>query len=90
MNIEKKDIMKIGHTAYHNEEGMLCIITAIQTANIEEILLREILRCFGDYKIIDSMDSWWNGHEEDAPDIKFITNLPWEIYMELSKEEKLG
>ena len=49
MNIEvkKEDIKKIGNTKY-NEGGFLAIVCDGDTSNIEEILLRTILKCFGD------------------------------------------
>ena len=53
MNIEvkKEDIKKIGNTKY-NEGGFLAIVCDGDTSNIEEILLRTILKCFGDeYKV---------------------------------------
>jgi len=75
--VGKEDIKKIGHTTYE-EDGNTVIVCSIDTANIEEILLRSILKCFGDeYEIISSKD----GYEDD--DILFFTNLPFETYMSL-------
>ena len=83
MNIEvtKEDIKKIGHTCY-NESGFLAIVCDGDTCNIEEILLRSILKCFGDdYKVIKADDDIWeNINGEEVYDILFITNLPYEIY----------
>ena len=83
MNIEvtKKDIKKIGHTCY-NEGGFLAIVSDGNTSNIEEILLRSILKCFGDeYKVIKAEDYIWESiNGEEVYDILFITNLPYEIY----------
>lgn len=83
MNIEvtKKDIMKIGNTKY-NEGGFLAIVCDGDTSNIEEILLRSILKCFGDdYKVIKAEDYIWEDiNGEEVYDILFITNLPYEIY----------
>ena len=79
--VVKEDIKRIGHTCY-NEGGFLAIVCDGDTSNIEEILLRTILKCFGDeYKIIKREDDIWetiNG--EEVYDILFITNLPYEIY----------
>lgn len=83
MNIEvvKEDIKRIGHTCY-NEGGYLAIMCDGNTSNIEEILLRSILKCFGDdYKVIKTEDYVWeNINGEEVYDILFITNLPYEIY----------
>ena len=83
MNIEvvKEDIERIGNTMY-NEGGFLAIICDGDTSNIEEILLRSILRCFGDdYKVIKAEDYIWEDiNGEEVYDILFITNLPYEIY----------
>ncbi len=83
MNIEVKkvDIKKIGYMKY-NEGGFLEIICDGDTCNIEEILLRSILKCFGDeYKVIKAEDYIWeNNNGEEVYDILFITNLPYEIY----------
>ena len=86
MNIEvtKEDIKKIGNTKY-NEGGFLAIVCDRDTSNIEEILLRSILKCFGDdYKVIKAEDDIWeyiNG--EEVYDILFITNLPYEVYQKI-------
>lgn len=81
IQVEKKDIRKIGNTCY-NEEGFLAIECDGDTSNIEEILLRSILKCFGDeYKVIKAEDYVWeNINGEEVYDILFITNLPYEIY----------
>jgi hypothetical protein len=83
MNIEvvKEDIKKIGNTKY-NEGGFLAIVCDGDTSNIEEILLRTILKCFGDeYKVIKAEDDVWEDiNGEEVYDILFITNLPYEIF----------
>ena len=83
MNIEvvKEDIKRIGHTCY-NEGGSLAIMCDGDTCNIEEILLRSILKCFGDdYKVVKAEDDIWEDSKgEEVYDILFITNLPYEIY----------
>ena len=81
IDVKKEDIKKIGNTKY-NEGGFLAIICDGDTCNIEEILLRSILKCFGDdYKVIKTEDYIWENDEEEVVfDILFITNLPYEIY----------
>ena len=81
MNIEvtKEDIKKIGYACY-NEGGFLAIVCHDDTTEIEEILLRSILMCFGDeYKVIDVKDYVLNEVDE-VYDGMIITNLPYEIY----------
>ena len=87
IEVEKGDIKKIGNTKY-NEDGFLAIICSVETANIEEILLRSILKCFGkNYHIVVSEDFIWpNDDGEDVIDIQFITNLPYEMYEEVDRD----
>jgi hypothetical protein len=84
MNIEvtKEDIKKIGFACY-NEGGFLEIMCDGDTYNIEYILLRSILKCFGDeYKIIKTEVFIWKNEEgeEEVFDILYITNLPYELF----------
>ena len=81
IQVEKKDIKKIGNTKY-NEDGFLAIVCDGDTSNIEEILLRSILKCFGDdYKVIKTEDYIWENDEgEVVYEILYVTNLPYEIY----------
>ena len=83
MNIEvtKEDIKNIGYACY-NESGFLAIMCDGDTSNIEEILLRSILKCFGDdYKVIKTEDYIWENDEvEVVYEILYVTNLPYEIY----------
>ena len=84
MNIEvtMEDIKKIGFACY-NEGGFLEIMCDGDTYNIEYILLRSILKCFGDeYKIIKTEVFIWKNEEgeEEVFDILYITNLPYELF----------
>ena len=55
---------------------------------VEEILLRNVLKCFGEeYHIVRSEDFIWQDDEGDGDDvyeIEFITNLPIEKFDEIS------
>ena len=89
IQVEKEDINKIGYTGY-KENGFLAIICNGDTANIEEILLRSILKCFGEeYHIVSSEDYIWqdNDYDEWDFDIEFITNLPYEVYNECTQKK---
>ena len=81
LDVQKEDIKNIGY-AWYNEDGFLAIMCDGDTSNIEEILLRTILKCFGDeYKVIKAEDDIWEDiNGEEVYDILFITNLPYEIY----------
>lgn len=79
IGVTKEDIKKIGYACY-NEGGFLAIMCDGDTCNIEEILLRSILKCFGDeYKVIDVKDYVLNEVDE-VYDGMIVTNLPYEIY----------
>jgi len=82
LDVQKEDIKKIGY-AWYNGGGFLEIMCGGDTCNIEEILLRSILKCFGDdYKVIKTEDFsiWGENGEEDIFEILFITNLPYELF----------
>ena len=82
MKVQGKDINRIGYKAFDNE-GYLTIVTDGTCYGLEDILLRNILRCFeGDYKVTDSYDYERPGESEDLCDVDtaFDTNLPWEVY----------
>lgn len=79
IEVKKEDIHRIGNTLY-SEKGNLAVICSGETCNIERILLRNILKCFGkQYKITDSYDFWW-GEDITNVDIVYETNLPYSIY----------
>ena len=72
IQVEKKDIECIGHTSYNNN-GNLAVICSVDTSSIENILLRNILKCFGEeYKIIADYDT--DSEEIGNSDIVYETN----------------
>lgn len=73
MNLYREDILLIGDYAILNEDGNLELFAYNPGANSDEILLREILLTFGDYRIIDVK------HYGDAK--CFRTNLPIDLYI---------
>lgn len=85
MNLLKNDLLKIGHTNY-NENGFITIISPDSTANIEEILLREILLKFGNYRITSIIEYVCECCGES--DIIFKTNLPVRLVDNMIKLQK--
>ena len=71
MTLEKSDIWNIGHTIYKDDDENVVFVCYPSIAGIEKILLRNILKKFGDYKIIDtSYDYEWD-------EIQIKTNITW-------------
>ena len=82
VQVERKDIDNIGHTCY-DENGYLAILCSAETCDIEYILLRSILQCFGeDYKIVAE------NCEGLRASVRYITNLPHSIYLRTNFKEK--
>ena len=82
LQVTGKYIKNIGYKVFDNE-GYLTIVTDGSCYGLEDILLRNILRCFGDdYKVTDSYDCERPDEPEDSDemDVAWDTNLPWEIY----------
>lgn len=82
MNIEvtKDDIKKIGHTCY-NEGGFLAIVCNGDTSNIEEILLRSILKCYGEnYTVTNVLEHICKDDEDLIDGYTLVTNLPFEMF----------
>jgi hypothetical protein len=81
-----EDIEKIGHTA-HAEDSCTVLSCSVETANIEELFLREILS-LRNYQITEIDEeirriSGWPSHEYVS--IIFRTNVPWEVFQEARK-----
>lgn len=84
IEIEKKDICLIGHTAY-NCNGNLAIISDIKDCHIEYILLRNALKCFGEYSIVDTYEKFADEKSLlSVTDRVFVTNLPFSIYSSIN------
>ena len=90
IEIEKKDILDIG-CAHYNIDGVYVICCDPNTDHIERILLRSILKCFGEQYIITEIDDCLL--EEGNPnndkyfyDIMFVTNLPYEMFEEVDRD----
>ena len=77
VSLKKSDLTLIGHTCYE-ENNNLAVVCNWQTCGIEKILLRNILKCFGnEYDIIAVEDA------ADDESVVCITNLPYEEYKRL-------
>jgi hypothetical protein len=81
LDVIKEDLNRIGNTK-SSQNGFLCIICNSETANIEEILLRNILKLYGEYEIIEINDFAWSEEYADNCkfDIEMLTNMPIELY----------
>jgi|GEM_PF-5964664 len=78
-----EDIDKIGHTA-HAEDSFTVLYCTPETANLEELFLREILS-LRNYQITEIDEeirriSGWPSREYVS--IIFRTNVPWEVFQE--------
>ena len=84
IEVEKKDIHLIGHTAYC-KDGNLVISVDTKDSNLSYILLRSILKCFGNYQIVDTYETF-----EDVDDLLsvkdrvFVTDLPYSEYTSIN------
>ena len=82
LTVCKEDIKKIGHTVYQDiSYGGTIFKCYEQVANIEEILLRNILELYG-YSIV-SVDSWMDYDKVRELHVELKTNMPWEEFMSL-------
>jgi hypothetical protein len=82
VTVEADDLRKIGGTTSPSgHAGGTSFICDSRTANIEEILLRNILAMSG-HKIVSISDFCWviEGDPDEHVDIEFVTDYPWEAY----------
>lgn len=80
ITVRPSDIYRIGSTMQANDEGNVSIIIDHDdNYDLSIIMLRSILRCFGEqYRIIKTEDFWWN-EDQVIPSIDVTTNLPTEL-----------
>ncbi len=80
IGVTKEDIKKIGYACY-NEGGFLAIVCDGDTSNFEEILLRSILKCYGeDYTVTNVLEHICKDDEDLIDGYTLVTNLPFEIF----------
>jgi len=79
LTVYREDLKSIGNTSF-GEAGYLSVICDLETVHIEEILLREILLTFGDYRITSATDFTW---ETGVLNVRLTTDLPYDIAREI-------
>lgn len=78
--VEFGDIENIGHTMF-SENGKLIVLCDAKTANIEHILLRNILSIKG-YSVVSVDDFVWDNGEVD---VQLTTDMDWSEYLQIKK-----
>jgi hypothetical protein len=76
MKFNKQDICRIGFDYIETDKGYLEILSIFDEFGIEEILLRNILLEFGNYRITEYTDY----ENEDNVVHGYVTNLPYSLY----------
>ena len=85
--VKKGDLFMIGYSAYEGTNNCLNIICRSENANIEKILLRSILSCWGDFHIVKEEDYPWTD-PEIVTDILYVTDLPYDLYINYKTTDK--
>ena len=81
IQVKKEDIRLIGGATL-NVNGNTAFVCDASTCGLEEILLRNILKCFGeDMEIVVTKEDW----NDDCAKLIYITNLPFETYSEIEE-----
>ena len=83
--IQPSDLFKVGHDVFE-EDGFLNVLTYPETCGVDEILLRSILRYFGDYTVTDISDVHWG---ENHIDMALQTSMPWSEYLDIRDDIEL-
>lgn len=78
LQLEKSDLERIGFMTSETSDGHTSFMCNPSSANIEYILLRNVLRLFGEYSIIQIEDEIFSTDGDDF--VVYVTNLPWSIY----------
>ena len=84
LDLRKSDIHGFGHTAFQ-EDGFLVIAYDVNddAYNIGMILLRNVLKLFGDECGITKTEEWFEDDDFQNGDIWVYTNLPWDVFMSI-------
>lgn len=86
VEVYKQDIISIGFKDF-NVDGYLVISCFPETSQIDFILLRSVLKCFGEQYTILGMVPFKD--EDDSLEMHFVTNLPYAIYEETRNSIKI-
>ena len=87
IEVEKSDIWKIGRGCWGNNGGYLTIDCNVDTVNIEEILLRSILKCYGEnYTVTNVLEHICKDDEDLIDGYTLVTNLPFEMFEEVDRD----
>lgn len=81
VEIKKTDITFIGNTIFQDEGGRTRFLIDTECCFWEASFLEKILKCFGDYKIINRY--YFPDAEVHSDNICYDTNLPFDMYMSI-------
>ena len=82
LTLKVSDLKSIGHTIYpvDQEVNFVC---SLQTANLEGVILRNIIAHLG-YEMDEGSDSY-SKEGVDLPDsVTFATSMPWDEYRRIT------
>jgi hypothetical protein len=82
MKLFKEDISRIGYDWIETEDGTLEIFSNCDECGMVEILLRNILQEFGDYKIIQNPTYEEGGKLTSG----YVTDLPYNLFKDAHAE----
>lgn len=87
LDLRKNDIHCFGHTAFQ-EDGFLVVVYDVHddSYNIGMILLRNVLKLFGDECRITKTEEWFKDDDFQDGDIWVYTNLPWDVFMSTPRD----
>ena len=90
MNVYKEDLLAIAHT-YFCEDGNLVCVCRYDELGLQQIILREILKCFGNYSIVKIFDTdnarnkkWYQ--KTKITDTEYVTNLPYHLFESVANQ----
>lgn len=89
LELKKSDIYAFGHTMFEENGSLsICFDADDDSFGVSKILLRNVLKLFGDdYKVTEILDWWSEETDDDLPDqIVVRTNLPWDVLMATEQE----
>jgi hypothetical protein len=83
MDLIKEDLFSLGGFDRDDETGNTIVLLEYGSGlGVTKILLREILKLYGEYSIVGEYDIY----DEDILYLACHTNLPWDTYKEVHKK----